>query len=159
MWRNFGDPFVFKKVYSAEGWNRAWDARTILKIDFYERMRDAPWFSFLHVYLGAAAVFTLTGIALIPVVVRRLGWGYAAYTAVVLAVPAATSANFLGMGRYALAAFPCFAVVAAVFAGERRPRLPKTPTFRTSLLAGWLTVSAAGLAFMMSLYARWYLIS
>jgi hypothetical protein len=158
MWRNFGDPFVFKKVYSADGWNRTWDARTILKVDFYDRMREVSGFQFLHVYLGASALFTLTGIALIPVILRRLGWGYAAYATVVLALPAATSANFLGMGRYVLAAFPCFAVIAAV-AADRRTEAPDRPNLRSRLATGWLAVSATGLAFMMSLYARWYLIS
>jgi hypothetical protein len=108
LWRNFGDPFVFNKVYSADGWNRSWDAGTILRENFFELVGNAPWFSFLHVYLSAAAVFTLAGVALIPMVWRRLGWGYAAYTAIALALPAATSAEFLGMGRYALAAFLCF---------------------------------------------------
>jgi hypothetical protein len=158
MWRNFGDPFVFKKVYSADGWNRTWDADTLLKAGFFERMRDVD-FGYLHIYLGAAALFTVVGVALVPMILRRLGWGYAAYTIVVLAVPAATSAEFLGMGRYALAAFPCFALVAAVFAGERRPRGPGQLRRRALLTAGWLAVSGAGLALMMSLYARWYLIS
>jgi hypothetical protein len=86
---------------------------------------------------------------------RRLGWAYAAYTAIVLALPAATSANFLGMGRYVLAAFPCFALLAATLGGSN----PRNPVLRFRLAAAWLTMSATGLVFMMSLYARWYLVS
>src|SRR5581483_5733858 len=62
-----------------------------------------PHFGFIHIYLGAQALFTVVGVALIPLVVRRLGWGYGAYTAVALLMPAVPSANFLGMGRYILA--------------------------------------------------------
>jgi hypothetical protein len=148
MWRNFGDPFVFNKVYSAEGWSRTWDARTLLKVQFYEILRDND-FGFVHFYLTAAAVFTLTAIALVPLVFRRLGWGYGAYSAIVLVLPAATSANFLGMGRYVLAAFPCFAVVGAALAGR----------LRSALSTAWLALSTVGLGFMMTLYARWFLIS
>jgi hypothetical protein len=149
---------VFNKVYSADGWNRAWDARTVLKAQFFELERNAPWVSFLHIYLTAAAVFTISGVLMVPLVWRRLGWAYAAYTAIVLALPAATSANFLGMGRYVLAAFPCFALLAAALAGANRPTGART-RLRPALAAAWLAMSATGLAFMMSLYARWYLIS
>ena len=142
LWRNFGDPFVFNKVYSADGWNRSWDASTILKENFFELVGNAPWFSFLHVYLSAAAVFTLAGVALIPLVWRRLGWGYAAYTAIALALPAATSAEFLGMGRYVLAAFPCFALVAAALAGDGRPKARPPSALLSRLAASWLALSA-----------------
>jgi hypothetical protein len=50
--------------------------------------------------------------------------------------------DFFGTGRYALAAFPCFAAAAEVLAV--RPRL------RTGVLA----LSAAGLLVMTSLFAR-----
>jgi len=159
LWHDFGDPFVFKKVYSAEGWARIWDARTILKVDFYDRLQNTPHFGFIHVYLSAQAFFTLTGLALVPLVARRLGWGYGAYSAVVLFVPAATSANFLGMGRYCLAAFPCFAVAAAALAGGPTPDPVKRPALRLRLAAVWLATSAVGLGFMMSLYARWWLLT
>ncbi len=160
LWRNFGDPFVFRKVYSAEGWNRTFGADTVMKERFFDAMSGAPWFDYLHVYLGAQAVFTVAGVLMVPLIWRRLGWGYAAYTTLVLAVPGATSPEFLGMGRYALGAFPCFALLGAGLAGGRDPGPSgRRLSGRTWLAAGWLVMSTAGLALMMSLYARWYLIS
>ena len=159
LWHDFREPFAFTKVYGAEGWGRSWDAHTVLKIDFYDRLQGTPHFGFIHVYLGAQALFTVVGLGLVPVVIRRLGWGYGAYSAVALLMPAIPSANFLGMGRYALAAFPCFAVVAAGLAGALTPGGTKRPALRTRAAAVWLTVSATGLGFMMSLYARWWFIT
>ena len=92
-------------------------------------------------------------------VVRRLGWGYGAYTAVALLMPAVPSANFLGMGRYILAAFPCFAVVAAAMGGVLTPGKLRRPKLRLQLAAIWLVVSTIGLGFMMTLYARWWFIT
>jgi hypothetical protein len=158
LWRDFGDPFAFQKVYSAEGWNRTWGADTILKARFFQAMR-APLLEYIHIYLGAQAVFTVTGVLLLPLILRRLGWGYAAYTFLVLAIPGATAAEFLGMGRYAMAAFPCFAVVGAALAGDPSRAASTGFPLRTWATAAWLAVSGAGLALMMSLYARWYLVS
>ncbi len=62
---------------------------------------------------------------------RTLGWGYAAYVAVVLAVPLYVARDFIGLGRYALAAFPSFVVFADVLTA--RPRL-KIAWFATSLV-------------------------
>jgi hypothetical protein len=158
LWRDFGDPFAFQKVYSADGWNRTWGADTILKAEFFEAMRE-PLLEYFHIYLGAQAVFTVTAILLLPLIQRRLGWGYAAYTFFVLALPGATAPEFLGMGRYAIAAFPCFAVVGAALAGDPSRAASMGFPLRTWVTAAWLSLSGAGLALMMSLYARWYLIS
>ena len=40
---------------------------------------------------------------------RRFGWGYAAYAAVVIAIPIIGTKDFMGTGRYVLAAFPVIA--------------------------------------------------
>ena len=157
LWRDFGDPFVFRKVYSADGWNRTWEAATLLKTEFFERMRS-PGIEYLRIYLGAQGLITVTGVLLVPLILRRLGWGYAAYTVIVLALPGATAAQFLGMGRYALAAFPCFAVVGAALSSSGSPATAGLP-LRAWGAAAWLVLSGAGLVLMMSLYARWYLIS
>ena len=45
-------------------------------------------------------------LALVPAVFKRVGWGYGVYCLVVLALPALSSKDFQGMGRYAIAAFP-----------------------------------------------------
>jgi Mannosyltransferase (PIG-V) len=146
-WR-FGDPFAFRKVYSAEGWGKTWDAHTMLKVEFFRHFRVAP-LDFSSIHLTAQAVITVIGLGLVPVVFRRLGWAYGVYTGLVLVIPALASREFLSMGRYALAAFPCFAVAGALLDDRRR----------VWLRSGWFAASTAGLVFMMSLYARWYFIS
>lgn len=151
LWWRFDDPFAFRKVYSVDGWGKTWDAHTMLKVEFFRHLRDAPLFDFVQIYLTAQALLTLIGLALIPLVFRRLGWGYGVYALLTLAVPALGTREFLSTGRYALAVFPCFAVAGALLAStrKRRPRL----------VTSWFVLSGIGGAFMMSLYARWYFIS
>src|SRR5664280_1013742 len=79
---------------------------------------------------------------------RRFGWGYAAFTAVVVAIPFVTTKDFFGSGRYMLAAFPAFAA-AADFLAERPPWVLRTV----------LVLFAVGLAYGMVLYTRGYEVS
>jgi hypothetical protein len=53
--------------------------------------------------------------------VRRFGWGYGAYSLVIVLLPAISTKDFGGMGRYGLAAFPCIAAIGLWL--ERRPTL------------------------------------
>lgn len=146
----FGEPFAFAKVAGAPGWNRTVDLPTILKNDFFTYFEN-PDLNAIQGGLALQAFATLASIALLPAIVRRLGWGYAAYVAVVVGVPAASSSHFIGMGRYVLVAFPCFAVAADLVAGRKR---------RGIVLAGAVTAaSAIGLVFMTSFFARWYFLS
>jgi len=146
----FGEPFAFAKVAGAPGWNRTVDLPTILKDDFFTYFEN-PDLNAIQGGLALQAFATLACIALVPAIVRRLGWGYAAYVAVVVGVPAASSSHFIGMGRYVLVAFPCFAVVADLVAGRKRRGivLPVAVT----------AASAIGLVFMTSFFARWYFLS
>jgi hypothetical protein len=52
---------------------------------------------------------------------RRLGKGYAVYVATVIGIPLASSKDFMGLGRYTMAAFPVFLMLALLL--EARPRL------------------------------------
>ena len=88
------------------------------------------------------AVLTIGLVALIPRIVRRLGYGYGVYTLVVLGMPLVESKDFQGLGRYCLAAFPAFAVLGELLAS--RPRLR----------VAWLVVSAGGLVFLAGAFAR-----
>jgi hypothetical protein len=108
----------------------------------------SPWSQFLYtagITLQAALVFG--AIALIPRVLRRFGWGYAVYVLVVVGIPLLGSKDFQGTGRYMLAAFPCFLVVAEWLA--TRPRWRKV----------WFTVSVVLLIFWTSLFARGYYVA
>ena len=52
------------------------------------------------------AVLAIGLVALVPLVVRRLGYAYAIYTFMVVGIPLLESKDFYGLGRYCLAAFP-----------------------------------------------------
>ena len=85
---------------------------------------------------------------------QRFGWGYAAYTAVVLLIPILGTKDFMGTGRYVLAAFPVMAAAGDYLAGLRHrwivvagPRRPARALARllTALLrkvGGGLVTSA-----------------
>jgi hypothetical protein len=50
---------------------------------------------------------------------RAFGWGYLSYSLVALVVPLIGTKDFMGTGRYVLAAFPVFAVAGMILAGAR----------------------------------------
>ena len=139
LWERFGDPFVF--VATERGWHQAPGLRTWFKIKFFEDLVHIQQPAQMLVYLAHPAV-TLLAFALVPFVWRRLGPGYGSYTAAALLIPAVSTSNFWSMGRYALAAFPCFAVAGALLAS--RPK-----THRLVLMG-----SAVLLLVLSSLYAR-----
>ena len=60
-------------------------------------------------------------VLLLPRVQRLFGWGYLAYCVVVLAIPIIGTKDFMGTGRYVLAAFPVIAA-AGDFLATRRQR-------------------------------------
>ena len=139
LWERFGNPFVF--VATERGWHQAPGLRTWLKIKFFEDLVHIHQPAQMLLYLAHPAM-TLLALALVPIVWRRLGPGYGSYSAVVLLIPAISTSNFWSMGRYALAAFPCFAVAGALLAN--RPK-----AHRLVLMA-----SAMLLLVLSSLYAR-----
>jgi len=108
--QRFGDPLAFAHVQGAPGWEQAPGWSVWLKSEWFHHMRVGHWTVKLR--LGAHAFVTLGALALVPGVFRRLGWGYGAYALLVLALPAVSSKDFQGMGRYAIAAFPVFVPLA-----------------------------------------------
>ncbi|MGD9798463.1 MAG: mannosyltransferase family protein [Acidimicrobiia bacterium] len=141
----FGSPLAFVEQTGVPGWDQAAGPRTWFKIRFMEEMLDTTGAIRLR-NLAHLAAFA-TALAFTPRVVRRFGWAYGAYVALVLVVPGLSSKNFLGLGRYALAAFPAFAAAGDLLAG--RPRL------RVVALTG----SAACLVVTTSLFARGFYLS
>ncbi|MGH9268789.1 MAG: hypothetical protein ACRD0D_11520, partial [Acidimicrobiales bacterium] len=148
LWIRFGDPLAFTKVGGAAGWHRQLTPGTVVKLEFLRRF-EHPDLSAVHAGLALQAVLTIGALALVPAVVRRFGWAYGAYVVVVVAVPALTSRDFIGMGRYVLVAFPCFAAAASLLCAPRR----------RALAAGAVVTSGALAALMASLFARWYFLS
>ncbi len=120
QWRRFDDPFAFITVQSA--WDQQSGLHTWLKLRFFEDLRGLPDRNILAsiTYL-AHPVLTVGALALVPRVFRRFGYGYGVYALLIVVVPAMSTKNFFGMGRYLLAAFPVFAVAGELLA--ERPRL------------------------------------
>jgi hypothetical protein len=120
LWHSFGEPFAFVKVQSAPGWDQTPGWRTWAKLRWFRSFsRDMPVGDFLRLAGHAAA--TLGAFALVWPTVKRLGWGYGLYTVAIIGLPALGSKDFMGMGRYLLAAFPIFLTLALML--RERPRL------------------------------------
>ncbi len=135
----FGDPFLFAAV--EKYWGQGTGPRTWLKLEFFEgvtKFGDPPaWVAYV-----SHPVVTVAALALVPLVFRRFGWGYGVYSLLVVALPALSTKDFFGMGRYVLAAFPCFAVAGELLAS--RPRLRAVA----------LVASGTALVVATSLFAR-----
>lgn len=111
LWSRFGDPRLFSAVQ--EHWGQPSTPRTWLKVAFSEQLRYYPdsWFTW---GLLVQAFLALAALAMVPLVGRRFGWGYAAYLGAVLLVPLVGTKDFQGLGRYCMAAFPAFAVLGQI---------------------------------------------
>ena len=114
----FGNPLAFVEVESAPGWNQGVGPRTWFKVAYLGTLIKGPY--------GIAALLTLQAIAcvcaalLLRRVWRRFGWGYVAYTVVVLLIPILGTKDFMGTGRYVLVAFPIFAAAGDFLVSTRR---------------------------------------
>jgi len=143
----FGEPFAFLDVAGAPGWDQPPGAHTWFKVHWVKAMWNGPWTDghFGHLLINALA--TVVTAAFIPMVFRRLGWGYGAYVIVAVLATAVATKDFVGMGRYSLAAFPCFAMAADVL--FRRPRL------------AWVVLGVFGVALVVlsQLHARGTIVS
>jgi hypothetical protein len=145
LWSRFGDPLLFQTVQHEWGHGRS--PVTWLKLSFFWQVLNEG----VTVYsatLVAQAVIAVGALAAVPLVAHRFGWGYGVYVLAVMAIPTLGTKDFLGVGRYALAAFPLFAL-----AGEWASRLQ--PAAQRALLA-----SSFGLLLtLMHFFSRGYYLS
>jgi len=137
----FGDPLAFKtnqRVYHPEN-------LPLLKRAFFVRWRDfgdAPSYALTITFQACLAALVIWSL---PAVARRFGWGYAVFAGVLVAIPMVSTGDFMGTGRYMIAAFPVWAML-----GERLAARPR----------GWTVVATSGvLMVLLSMgFARsWYL--
>jgi len=113
----FGHPFAFIETESAHGWDRGPGLATWLKFDFFHAVVHDPWRGWLPLAIQAAMCVAF--LCTVPAVRRRFGTGYAVFVAAAVLIPAVSTDDFMGTGRYVLAAFPVFALIGATLA--RRP--------------------------------------
>jgi hypothetical protein len=141
--RRFGDPFAFATAEAAPGWDQNPGWNVWLKHAWVTRLTHLPD-SGLR-YFGVVTlqgVLAIGFVLLVPRIVHRFGWAYGVYTLVLLAFPLAGSKDFQGLGRYALGAFPAFAVLGELLAEHQRIR------------RAWLAASALGLIVFCGSFAR-----
>lgn len=143
----FGDALAWIHVQSAPGWNQGSGPRTWLKIDFAGTLVHGPLENILLLTPQAAA--SGAAVLLLPRVRRLFGWGYTAMAAGVLAIAIIGTKDFMGTGRYALAAFPVIAAAGDLLATRsRRWVVPLA-----------LGISGAGLVVATFFYSRGYAVS
>jgi hypothetical protein len=139
LWKRFGDPFLFSSAEAS--WGQKPGPRTWLKFEFFTQVRHH--YDILFTWgLMLQASLALLALASVFAVGRRFGWGYAAYMAVVLSVPLIGTKDFMGLGRYLIAAFPVFGLFGSFLAD--RPPLARYAVLTCSGLA--LIVFGAGFA-------------
>lgn len=115
----FDDPLAFAHVQGVPGWEQPPGWRSWLKFSFFDTMFPtvAPA---VAVRLGGHALVTIAALALSVPTFKRLGWGYGLYVLVVVGIPAVSSKDFQGLGRYVIAAFPLLVTVATVLGARTR---------------------------------------
>ncbi len=147
LWLRFRSPLAFFDVAGAPGWDQPPGFHTWFKVHWVKAMWNGPWTNGHFGHLTINAVAAVMTAAFIPGVFRRLGWGYGIFVTIAVVATAVSTKDFVGMGRYSLAAFPCFAVAADML--YRRPKL------------AWalLTVSGIALVMLSQLHARGTIVS
>lgn len=142
LWLEFGNPLAFVEVESAPGWNQGVGPKTWFKIVYAGTLIKGPYD--VAALLTLQAVACLLAVLLLRRVWRRFGWGYLAYTFVVLIIPILGTKDFMGTGRYVLVAFPAIAAAGDYLAGSPRRWL------RPAVLA----LSGVLLVLLTSLFGR-----
>ena len=155
LWVRFDEPLAFTKVGGAAGWWRGTGWDVVAKLHLF-RLLDAFGLNIVTFWLVMQGLFSLAALGLIPAVVRRFGWAYGAYVLVAVGIAFCTTRDFIGMGRYVLAAFPAFAALADVLLRWSAGAMGGLRRWLPALVLG---VNGLLLAWMVSLFSRWYFLS
>lgn len=147
LWLEFGHPFLFAEIQGVKGWDQPPGPHTWFKVAVWDKLSTDP-FSDAGLMMISQGALTIAFLVLVPKVARRFGWAYGAFTLMAVAVPAVGSKDFVGLGRYLVAAFPVFALV-----GEWLSR--RSPWVRRAILAACFV----SLVYLSSLFGRGYYLS
>jgi hypothetical protein len=115
LWLRFGDPLAFLTVQAAPGWDQGSGPATWFKVPYLLAVAHRVPVRLLT----AQALAGLGAVLILGRVWRRFGWGYTVYSVIVLVIPIVGTKDFMGLGRYVLAAFPVFAAAGDALAGSR----------------------------------------
>lgn len=141
----FGNAFAFIETEGAKGWDRSPGIATWLKFGFFHHLtHDDP-----HVWLPRLlqAIVCVAFVGAIPAVWRRFGRGYGVYVAAAVLIPAFSTDDFMGTGRYLMAAFPVFALVGTWLVSTR------------ALRWSYVGLASIGLVLGTSLFATGHLLT
>ena len=134
----WGNPLLWatsQSEYSGSG------PKTWLKAGFIARWIE--WDDPVYTLTITAQALILLGVFVTaPMVGRRFGWGYATLVVSLGIIPCFSSRDFLGVGRYVLAAFPTAALVGERLANRRVARV------------AWVGVCAIALVTMNMAFSR-----
>jgi len=158
----FDAPLAFEEVQRAPGWDQGVGPRTWFKITWFQQIKNLPRWTIGWIQRGDDATFQrvqyastvivqglliLGFLVLAYLVWKRLGWGYGVYSFALLAIPLVGTKDFQGAGRYLMAAFPCFLVLATVLSP------------RPVLKWAWWVASAAILLVWAFAFGRGYYVA
>jgi len=135
QYARFGTPLAF--LETQVGWQQDPGWHAWLKLDFF-RSKDFP------LYAARAALHAALSVGFLALAIptwKRLGAGYGVYALAMMGTPFISSYGFIGLGRYAIAAFPCFLTLALLLKTRPRARLV------------WMITSTALLVIMTSKFA------
>jgi hypothetical protein len=116
QYARFGTPLAFLETQT--GWRQNPGLHVWLKLDFFRSELFA---------VRAPAAFLNASLALVILALaiptwRRLSRAYTVYILAVLGIPLLSSYEFIGLGRYAMAAFPSFLTLAVLLREHPRTR-------------------------------------
>ena len=93
----------------------------------------------IGIRLGGHALVTVLALIMVVPTFKKLGWGYGLFTLLIVGIPAVSSKDFQGLGRYVIAAFPLFLTTALLLA--ERPILRKVVLAIFAVLLGLLAIA------------------
>jgi hypothetical protein len=130
-------------VQGVPGWDQPPGWQSWLKVTWFKTMfpKVAPW---VGLRLGGHALVTVAALALVVPTFKRLGWGYGAYVLLVVGIPALSSKDFQGLGRYLIAAFPLFLTMAGLLEGRPRARAAVLAVFAAFFVLCAVAFGAGG---------------
>ncbi len=134
----FDDGLAFAHVQGVKGWDQPPGWHSWLKLEWFETMFPKVDLA-IGLRLGGHALATVLALALVVPTFKKLGWGYGTYTLLVVGIPAVSSKDFQGLGRYVIAAFPLFLTLALLL--QERPVLRKVVLVLFAATLGALAIA------------------